>query len=168
MAIRIFPNARREFETQAELASWLITGLKANGGKYLITSASADSSNRPRELPCGSVVLFRFKDLLLGEAVVHDYSNESGVDEDDNEPYIARVFFVPSSIRIFSPPIPIKALQALIGDAKGVTRGNPYYEFTDWAIYPKLLAAHVRGEIREQGQVLWQRSRPHDRVGAFL
>jgi hypothetical protein len=145
-----------------------MTVLKANGGKYRITSESEDSSNRPAELPCGSVVLFRFEDLLVGEAVVHAYSPDPGVDEDSGKKYIARVFFVPSSIRIFCPPIPIKALQVLIGDAKKLTGRNPYYEFTDWTLYPKLLAAHVRGEIREQGQVLWQRPQLHDRVGAFL
>jgi hypothetical protein len=168
MPIRIFPNARREFQTQGALASWLMNGLKSRGGKYLITSESEHSANRPAELPTGSVVLFRFKDLLLGEAIVHDYSNKPGQDEDDNVQYIARVFFVPSSIRMFSPPIPIEALQVLVGKSKDVTRGNPYYEFTDWELYPQLLAAHVQGEIRGQGGVLWRRAWPHDRVGAFL
>ncbi len=58
--------------------------------------------------------------------------------------YEAQVEFVPSSIRLFVPPVPIEELQTIIGDAINITASaQPYYKIDDWVVYLKLLAFHV-------------------------
>jgi hypothetical protein len=167
--LRIFPHSQNEFPCLDALQTWLMTALRAGGGEYLLRSR-----NSVADLPAGSIVLFRYGDELVGEAVVREYVRESQTARTftgEERHYEARVSFAPSSIRMFSPPIPIEALKVLIrdsGDDKSLTGRNPYYEFTNWAIYPKLLAAHVGGEICEEGKVLWQRWQRHDRGGVFL
>jgi hypothetical protein len=151
--IRIFPNSQGEFETQAQLSAWLMTTLRANGGKYRITTQSEQSNHRPAELPTGSIVLFRFNKLIIGEAVVLKYSNEPAKDEEDGVDFLARVFFVPSSIRIFSPAIPIKVLDDLEEVPQNLSGANPYYRLVNWIVYPKMLAAHITGGFRNNGGI---------------
>jgi hypothetical protein len=52
--IRIFPHSKEEFPSLDMLTTWLLTALKARGGRYLIRSANAVA-----DLPTGSLVLFR-------------------------------------------------------------------------------------------------------------
>jgi hypothetical protein len=165
------PGSRFEFETQASFTAWLMTGIKAVGGKYLITNQSSERPYRPEDLPAGSIVLFRYHDNLVAEAVVRHYTREPGKDADDGTEYAAKVIFAPSSIRVFSPPVPVTVLQKIINDRKDLSGRNSYTRVEEidgevnWMVYPKLLAAHIRGELPEHG---WQRDAAEGREGSFL
>lgn len=140
--IRIFPHSKDEFPSLDMLTTWLLTALKARGGRYLIRSAKAVA-----DLPTGSVVLFRYGHVLVGEAVVFRYVRNSANDRTllgQETQYEAHVEFSPSSIRVFVPPLPVEELQSIIGDSLNITASaQPYYKLENWSMYPKLLAAHV-------------------------
>ncbi len=140
--IRIFPHSKDEFPSLDMLTTWLLTALKARGGRYLIRSA-----DRVAELSTGSVVLFRYGHVLVGEAVVCKYVRSSKNDRTllgQETKYEAHVELSPSSIRIFVPPVPIEELQTILGDSTNVTSSaQPYNKIDDWSVYPKLLAVHV-------------------------
>lgn len=142
--IRIFPHSKEEFPSLDMLTTWLLTALKARGGRYLVRSSSSIA-----DLPPGSVVLFRYGRVIAGEAVVCQYvkdatKNRTVLGQETH--YEAYVELSQSSIRVFVPPLPVDELQTLIGDAMNVTTSaQPYYKLEDWTIYPRLLAAHVGG-----------------------
>jgi len=139
--IRIFPHSRDEFPSLDMLATWLATALKARGGRYLIRSANAVA-----DLSTGSIVLFRYSHVIVGEAVVHKYVREPMEDQTllgHQTPYEAYVEFSLTSIRLFVPPFPVNELQAIVGDKPNITAAQPYYKLEDWRVYPELLAAHV-------------------------
>jgi hypothetical protein len=140
--IRIFPHSKDEFPSLDLLATWLLTALKARGGRYMIRSA-----DRVADLPTGSVVLFRYGHVLVGEAVVFKYVRSSANDRTllgQETPYEAHVEFSPSSIRVFVPPLPVEELQSIVGESPNLTASaQPYYKLEDWGAYPRLLAAHV-------------------------
>lgn len=140
--IRIFPHSKDEFPSLDMLTTWLLTALKARGGRYLIRSANAVA-----DLPTGSVVLFRYGHVIVGEAVVYRYVCESARDRTllgQEMQYEAHVEFSPTSIRLFVPPLPVKELQSIIGDSLNITASaQPYYKLEDWSAYAKLLAAHL-------------------------
>jgi hypothetical protein len=140
--IRIFPHSKDEFPSLDMLTTWLLTALKARGGRYMIRSAE-----RVADLPTGSLVLFRYGHVLVGEAVVVRYVRGSVNHRTllgQETQYEAHVEFSPSSIRVFVPPLPVEELQAIIGDSPNiVASAMPYYKLEDWGLYPKLLAAHI-------------------------
>jgi hypothetical protein len=140
--IRVFPHSKEEFPSLDMLTTWLLTALKARGGRYLIRSSKAVA-----DLPTGSIVLFRYGHVLVGEAVVCRYVRNSRNHRTllgQETQYEAHVEFSPSSIRVFVPPIPVAELQDIIGDVTNITASaQPYYKIDDWTAYPKLLAAHV-------------------------
>lgn len=139
--------------------------MKARGGKYLIVNRSVGKPYSPEVLPPGSIVLFRYHDALVAEAVVRCYVREPGQDSEDGRDYAAKVIFAPSSIRIYSPPVPVSVLQGIIGGGKDLQGRNSYTlvheisEVVDWTVYPKLLAAHIQGEFRNAAE---------GREGSFL
>jgi hypothetical protein len=140
--IRIFPHSKDEFPSLDMLTTWLLTALKARGGRYMIRSG-----DRIAELPAGSVVLFRYGHVIVGEAVVFSYVRDSKNDRTllgQEMQYEAYVEFSPSSIRLFVPPVPVEELQAILGDSTNITASaQPYNKIDDWSVYPKLLAVHV-------------------------
>src|ERR1700681_1483322 len=96
--IRIFPHSKEEFPSLDMLTTWLLTALKARGGRYLIRSAKSVA-----DLPPGSIVLFRYGHVIVGEAVVSRYVRESHDDRmllGQETQYEAHVAFCPSSIRL--------------------------------------------------------------------
>ncbi len=136
--LKIFPNStEKEFPSDDELCTWLLTALKARNGEYRLNRANAIA-----DLPSGSIVLFRFGlDKIVGEAVVIRTKRHAKTAE-----YPASVWFSPTSIRVFVPFIPVSTLQRLIGGpkVKDISQAaNAYANFDDWSLYPKLLAAHV-------------------------
>jgi hypothetical protein len=140
--IRIFPHSKEEFASLDLLTTWLLTALKARGGRYQLRSATAVA-----ELPTGSIVLFRYGHVIVGEAVVLRHVRNSTKDRTllgQETQYEAHVEFSPSSIRLFAPPFPVAELQAIVGDNPNITTSAmPYYRLDDWGVYPRLLAAHV-------------------------
>ncbi len=69
----------------------------------------------------GSVVLFRYWDSIVGEAIV---SKESVWEQErertwsgEEVEYVGHVTFSPSSIRLYSPPLPALCLQQLMDDS---------------------------------------------------
>ena len=140
--IRIFPHSQKEFPSRDTLTTWLLTGLKARGGRYLLVSKDAVA-----ELPPGSVVLFRYGQVVVGEALVIEYSRDSPVGDrnlaGDDQGYEACIWFSPSSIRVYAPPVGIEALQSFIGESPNIVpSAQPYFKIEDWNVYPRLLA-HV-------------------------
>jgi hypothetical protein len=140
--IRVFPHSPEEFSSIDSLTTWLMTGLKARGGIYHMRSARS-----VKELPEGSIVLFRYGHKVVGEAVVSSYIKEPSPDKtiDGGEvTYEARTTFEPTSIRIFSPPVPIEDLQQIVGaEPNMVPSAQPYFKLENWGVYPNLLALVV-------------------------
>lgn len=143
--IRIFPHSQEEFASIDTLTTWLLTGLRARGGRYRLRSRDALA-----ELPIGSIVLFRYGNKIVGEAIVAGYFRESSIDRTlagEEFEYKAYIMFSQTSIRVYAPPVPTKKLQAILGDSLDITKSAiPYYKIEDWTIYPRLLA-----EIVESG-----------------
>ncbi len=141
--IRIFPHAQEEFPSLDTLTTWLLTGLKARGGRYLLRNRDAVA-----ELPPGSLVLFRYGQVVVGEAVVIEHSRDSTVSErtlaGDAQEYGASVLFSPSSIRLYAPPVDVDEQQRLIGDSPNISIAVPKYKIEDWGLYPRLLAHVVK------------------------
>jgi hypothetical protein len=140
--IRIFPHSQLEFPSRDTLTTWLLTGLKARGGRYLLVSKDAVA-----ELTPGSLVLFRYGQVVVGEAIVSEYRRDSSVAErnlvGDDQKYEACVWLSPSSIRVYAPPVAIEALQSFIGESPNIIpSAQPYFKIEDWNMYPRLLA-HV-------------------------
>jgi hypothetical protein len=144
--IRIFPHSSKdEFPSRDTLTTWLLTSLKARGGEYRLKSSDAVA-----DLPPGSVVLFRYANLIVGEAIVIKHSRKSTVDKNlvgKKKKYSAQVWFSPSSIRVYAPPIGIEKLQGFIdkysNKSQNLTSAQPYYKIDDWNVYRELLADHV-------------------------
>src|SRR6516162_4875190 len=113
--IRVFPHSKDEFPSLDMLTTWVLTALKARGGRYMIRSG-----DRIADLPAGFVVLFRYGHVIVGEAVVFRYVRDSRNDRTllgQEMQYEAHVEFSPSSIRLFVRPVPIEELQAILGDS---------------------------------------------------
>ncbi len=139
--IRVFPHIQDEFPTIDSLAIWLAIAVKAGGGIYLVRERKAID-----QLPCGSIVLFLHINTIVGEAVVIDFKHGSypGRVQATGEKFVygARTKFSPTSIRLYSPEIPIESIQPLIGDHPN--RIVPHYcIIPDWGFYPKLLGLHT-------------------------
>lgn len=101
------------------------------------------------DLPSGSLVLFRYGQVVVGEAVVIEYSPEPSDDRTlagKKPKYEACVWFSPSSIRVYAPPVGIDALESFIDNPPKIRSGpRKYFKIEDWNVYPKLLA-HVGKE----------------------
>jgi hypothetical protein len=139
--IRILPHSQAEFPSRDALTIWLLTALKARAGRYLLRSPLA-------ELSAGSIVLFRVRNEVVGEAVVREYVRDGEPITDttlagQEQRYEAHIDFAPGSIRLFVPPISIETLQQLIGDDPDITVAQGSKIIRDWSLYPKILAKHV-------------------------
>src|SRR5262249_37458271 len=110
--IRIFPHGPDEFPSMDHLQGFLLVGLRGRGGKYLFPTKRVD------ELPTGSVVLFRYSNWIVGEAIVSQapvWEKERARNRSGEEvEYVGRVVFAPSSVRLYSPPLSVECLQELI------------------------------------------------------
>ena len=140
--IRIFPHSREEFPSVDTLTTWLLTGLKASGGRYLLVRRNAVD-----ELPSGSLVLFRHGQVVVGEAIVTEYRRDwperSRTLLGEERQYEACVRFSPGSIRLYAPPVCVQDLQSFIGESPNIIpSAQPYFKIEDWNVYPRLLA-HV-------------------------
>jgi hypothetical protein len=85
-------------------------------------------------LPPGSVVLFRYADEIIGEAVV----SKGKVIVSDEEGYAAQVTLAPSSIRLYSPPLPVKQIQQYYPEKDISSSAQPYY-LLNWDVYSRIL-----------------------------
>ena len=132
--IQIFP-AQTAYPSREAFAEAL-GQLRASGEYRLV------GGNPIPELPAGSIVLFRYADEVVGEAIVREYVR-GAADE-------ARVVLVPGSVRFFKPPLRVEIVQEVIGrDNDLCARGG--YCVIDRGLYLKLLAAHVRDRRGEFG-----------------
>lgn len=133
--VRIFPHSRQEFPSQDTLLAWLLTGLRGRGGVYLLRNPDAVKS-----VPPGSVVLFRYGNFIVGEAIVArdkvlftEKHRDQTLTGEEAE-YGATVTFVPSSIRLYAPPLPVEKLQKHLPQ-KDVTKFAGAYTELEWSIY---------------------------------
>jgi hypothetical protein len=137
--LRIFPHSQEEFPTEDSLRTWLLTALRGRGGVYHLRHRDSVKS-----VPPGTVVLFRYGNRIVGEAVVckdkevfaealRDRTLAGVVTE-----YGAQVTFVPSSIRLYAPPVPVERLQPHINDKDVVVYPGAYTNL-EWAIYGVVL-----------------------------
>jgi hypothetical protein len=123
-----------------------MTALRALNGRYLLRSRNAVADLLP-----GSVILFRYGEVIVGEAVVRQYDRELPQVERITErtltgqvqDYEARVLLAPGSIRLFSPPIGVNELQRIVGSSPDLTVPRGYYAIREWSVYPRLLATHI-------------------------
>jgi hypothetical protein len=148
--VRIFPHSQAEFPSKDLLMTWLLTGLRGRGGVYHLTSADAVA-----DLPPGSIVLFRYGHEIIGEAVVckgKETGSAAGRSLLGQEgEYAARVIFAPSSIRLYSPPLPVKQIQQYT-EKDISSSAQPYYKL-DWDVYGRILRAVVSPRDQSAGAV---------------
>jgi hypothetical protein len=140
--VRIFPHSQEEFQSKDLLMSWLLNGLRGRGGEYHLASA-----HRVKYLPPGSIVLFRYADEIVGEAVVSKKEHKlpkikkgKSLLGEEGE-YAAQVTFAPSSIRLYSPPVDVNTIQPLVDESrikKDLSGARPYY-LLNWDIYGRIL-----------------------------
>jgi len=106
------------------------------------------SARAVKDLAAGTLVLFRFADKIVGEGVVTTYQKKRETDKSalgEQVTYEATTTFAPSSLRLYSPPVPIEALQEIVGsDPNMLPSAQPYFIIKDWSVYPKLLAVVLR------------------------
>ena len=134
--IRIFPHSRDEFETTDDLKTWLLTALKARGGRYYLREGSKYGSNPP-----GSIILFRYGDEIVGEAVVEeDFTPEHKAESGFR--YEGYIKFEPSSIRTYVGALSIETLERIVG--RELKPARPYYKIDSWIVYPSILAEVVK------------------------
>jgi hypothetical protein len=136
--VRIFPHNQEEFPSEDSLLTWLLTGLRGRGGVYYLRDADA-----VKDLPPGSVVLFRYGHKIVGEAVASkgkELFPEKVKDRTltgEEAEYGAKVTFVPSSIRLYAPPLPIQRIQPHLN--RDVVKFAGAYTRLDWTIYAIVL-----------------------------
>lgn len=129
--VRIFPHSQEEFPEKDDLMAWLLNGLRGRAGEYHLASADAVA-----DLPPGSIVLFRHGHEIIGEAVVG-----KGKELCSGKAYAAQVTFIPSSIRLYSPPLPVDKIQPIVDESqikKDLSGARPYY-LLNWDIYGLIL-----------------------------
>ena len=137
--IRILPHTRAEFPSSDHLRTWMLTALKANGGCYLLRSFGVLGAGNN---PPGSIVLFRFHDQIVGEAVIEQDVTRQNIEDltPEGQPFTYEGYMklAPSSIRAYIGSLSVAELGDLCG--RDFSIANPYYKIDDWAVYPKILA----------------------------
>ena len=140
--VRIFPHAvEDEFPSEDLLRMWLLNGLRGRGGEYHLRNKDAVT-----DLPPGSIVLFRWGDVIVGEAVVwkqkevFPQKKKEGTLSGKEQEYEAQVTFAPSSIRLYAPPLPVKQIQQ---PGKDLTFARAY-TVLDWDVYARILEEVVK------------------------
>ena len=138
LQVRIFPHSRTEFPSEDSLLTWLLIGLRGRGGVYRLRNADSVKDVSP-----GSVVLFRYGNRIVGEAIVwkgKETFPEKVKDQTltgEEAEYEAQVTFVPSSIRLYAPPLPVEHLQPHLD--KDVVKFAGAYTELEWIIYGVVL-----------------------------
>ncbi len=139
LQVRIFPHSQDEFPSEDSLLTWLLTSLRARGGEYYLRH-----SDSVKDLPPGSVVLFRYGHEIVGEAVVWkgkevfpDKVKDRTLTGEEAE-YGAKVTFASSSIRLYAPPLQVERLQLNLPE-KDVVKFAGAYTSLDWSIYGRIL-----------------------------
>jgi hypothetical protein len=134
LQVRIFPHSTKEFPSEDNLVAWLLTGLRGRGGVYRLRNADS-----VKDVPPGSVVLFRYANRIVGEAVVWKGKETFPTKVKDRTltgeeaEYGAQVTFVPSSIRLYAPPVPVERLQPHLDKDLVVYAGA--YTDLEWSFY---------------------------------
>jgi hypothetical protein len=138
LQVRIFPHSQTEFPSEDSLLTWLLTSLRGRGGVYLLRNPNAIT-----DLPPGSVVLFRYGQKIVGDAIVwrgketfSEKVKDRTLTGEDAE-YGAQVTFVPSSIRLYAPALPVSRLQPHL--TKDVVNYAPAYTILEWSVYAVVL-----------------------------
>jgi hypothetical protein len=135
--VRIFPHSKDEFRTEDSLLTWLLTALRGRGGVYLLRDES-----QVKDLSAGSIVLFRYGQNLVGEAVVWKEKQIFPQKVKDRTltgelaEYEGQLTFCPSSIRLYAPAISVEKIQAHL--EKDIVK-YPSYTKLDWSVYAKVL-----------------------------
>jgi hypothetical protein len=134
LQVRIFPHSQKEFPSEDSLLTWLLTSLRGRGGVYHLRNADSI-----KDVPQGSVVLFRYGNRIVGEAVVFkgketfpEKIKDRTLTGEEAE-YAAQITFVPSSIRLYAPPLPVERLQPHLD--KDVVKYAGAYTDIEWDVY---------------------------------
>jgi hypothetical protein len=143
--IRILPHdAKKEFLSGEALTTWIEDshdGLKKDG-RYLLVNR-----NSIAELPPDSLVLFRYGNEIVGDAIVKEYceSRETGRTlTGECREYQALIKLYPSSIRVYTQPIDIKELESLTNPRRNFKVARTYFKIKNWDVRLKLLARQSR------------------------
>ena len=99
--IRGFPHKENYFEDEFHLRDWLDSSLRIDEqGEYWLGEAPGLG-----ELPRGSIVLFYFKNKIVGEALVEqapeEIDQEKRERDEVSEEFKKYILFVPESIRTY-------------------------------------------------------------------
>jgi hypothetical protein len=142
--VRIFPHSvEKEFPSEESLKEWLLGDLRQGGGVYRLRT-----TNCVKDLPPGSIVLFRYGKGIVGEAVVRKGKEllnprvKEKTKTGEVVEYPAQVTFAPSSIRIYASPVPVEAIQRHMNEqhiAKNIVKSPRVYAKLDWEIYACIL-----------------------------
>ena len=144
--IRIFPHSRTEFPSEDSLTMWLLTSLRGRGGVYLLGRADAVS-----DLPPGCLVLFRYGQKIVGEAIVCKEKEVFPQVVNDRTlrgeaaQYGAQVTFSPSSVRLYAPSLPVECIQPH-AEQNLIAYAGAYVKL-DWGIYPRILEEVIKRGI---------------------
>lgn len=110
----IFVHSKKEFETAEKLREWLTDekeGLKSDGKYYVAYKGRTRPkglapTNLPESIPKGSVVLFRFKREIHGDALVKAARNTTKQERTElrkkyKRNYLVLIRFDPNFIRLY-------------------------------------------------------------------
>ena len=130
--IRIFPH-RKWFPKDEDIKGWLHFTMRNRGGTYYFRKAYKyiKHSNPP-----GTIVLFRYDEDIVGEAVVAIDTIKSNISH-----YEMMVTFDPSSIRIYKKPLTIQTLSKIV--EKDLKSDTTYYNIP-MKYYGLIMAEVVR------------------------
>ncbi len=138
LQVRVFPHNREEFPSEDSLLTWLLTALRGRNGVYHLRNADSI-----KDVPPGSVELFRYNDCIVGQAVVKEGKKVFAERVKDRTltgtpaEYEAKVTFVPASIRLYAPPLPVSRIQPHLN--KDIVKYAGAYTDLDWNIYGVVL-----------------------------
>jgi hypothetical protein len=157
--VRIFPHSvEKEFPSEESLKEWLLGDLRQElRGVYRLRTASC-----VKDLPPGSIVLFRYGQGIVGEGVVwkgkellNPRAKEKTKTGEEAE-YAAQVTFAPSSIRLYVPPLSVGLIQDHMKEhhfGKNIVKYAGAYAELDWKIYACILKEVVsRGTFENRGK----------------
>jgi hypothetical protein len=143
--IRILPHdTKKEFLSEDALTTWIgdsRNGLKKDG-EYLLVSKQSIA-----ELPRDSLVLFRYGNKIVGEAIVTEYCKSPKIGKTltgERREYEAYIKLLPSSIRVYISPVDIKELESFTSPCRNFKVARTYFKIKNWDVHSKLLARQAK------------------------
>ena len=142
-SIRIFPNnTSKEFSTEDELRDYLLNDLptRVPPGRYNFLSFRS-----VRNIPSGTLALFRFQDMIIGWGRVKDRAKKSSAVPG----YEGYMIIDPSIIHVLKTPLSIKRLEDIIKREKTFHFKQNYKTGRGYRIVPSKYYEEVLTEFNK-------------------